>query len=226
MVSLRDDTLVANSNHCPWMQAIRRGRKGSKQGNNANDKMGIITWYLMWGGSRFNVIADLGESSAANADSGTIREEANQSRERFDTSPLDISAKEGKVADWKSTNKAILEGADSKSSDFNQREIAKAAGWVILEGDSTTALDMLNRNRHEVNEFSSLVNSVKRLIARHWTVQLVHTYREGNRSADRMAIWAFSLPLGLHRVANPPRVISQILQQDVIGVGFPRMCLS
>lgn len=60
-------------------------------------------------------------------------------------------------------------------------------------------------------------------IVRDWVVKFSHVYRKGNKVADSLANFAFSLDLGVHLLDSPPIISSRLLLDDVMGVSFPRM---
>lgn len=54
-------------------------------------------------------------------------------------------------------------------------------------------------------------------------VEVVHEYREGNCSADRMAGLAGSVPLDLHVFDNPLPGMAVMVISDIASVSYPRL---
>lgn len=116
--------------------------------------------------------------------------------------------------------------------------IAKAELWGLLDGlniawdrgfrrvevelDSLFVVNVVQQEGEAANDFSSIVQSIKELLGRDWMVNLKHVFREANKSADRMANFATSLPLGCHIFDNPIPGILPLLLQDISGASFPR----
>ncbi|CAN1775903.1 hypothetical protein LINPERHAP1_LOCUS13478, partial [Linum perenne] len=63
---------------------------------------------------------------------------------------------------------------------------------------------------------------VRELCNRYWTVNITHTYREGNRVADLLSHLGHSLAFGSHLITDCNPDIRMALLSDCIGVSFPR----
>lgn len=58
---------------------------------------------------------------------------------------------------------------------------------------------------------------------KNWDCTLCHVWREGNRSADRLARWSHELEPGLLILDEVPQTVKEILNEDVQGVSLPRL---
>ena len=94
---------------------------------------------------------------------------------------------------------------------------------IILEMDSSSAISLLHSCNRSNHPYSSLIDKVKQIIDRNWTVRIVHVYREANRAADLMASKGHSLSLGLHVYCIPPMDLKAVLDEDCRGVALPRL---
>jgi hypothetical protein len=64
---------------------------------------------------------------------------------------------------------------------------------------------------------------VQEFLKLNWQVQINHTWREGNRSADWLANFNFSLDsFNIHVMETPPNEISRLFFDDFIGACMPR----
>ncbi|CAL1356848.1 unnamed protein product [Linum trigynum] len=97
--------------------------------------------------------------------------------------------------------------------------------FLILETNSKLAIDLIKNREDPVHPHSTILNAIRRLLTQDWVVQLVHTYREGNRVADWLSKHGLVYPFGVHELANPPSELSRILTDDTLGVSFPRMVI-
>ncbi|KAI9092319.1 hypothetical protein K1719_027819 [Acacia pycnantha] len=66
--------------------------------------------------------------------------------------------------------------------------------------------------------FAALVHTLARL-------QVVHTYREGNRCADKLANISFGLRVVNCSFVSPPQEVVSLLYSDFVGNVFPRAVL-
>lgn len=58
---------------------------------------------------------------------------------------------------------------------------------VRCYSDSLTALELVSKGGGELHHYASLIRTVRELVKLDWSVELVHTLREGNSSANFMA---------------------------------------
>ena len=61
------------------------------------------------------------------------------------------------------------------------------------------------------------------MIKQGWEIRLQHTYREGNRVADKLANLALSFPLGFQELSHIPGEFRELLHDDRLGMVFPRL---
>ncbi|KAL8167476.1 LOW QUALITY PROTEIN: hypothetical protein V2J09_008975 [Rumex salicifolius] len=72
---------------------------------------------------------------------------------------------------------------------------------IILESDSTLAINLLGRHTPTHHPLSNLAYQCQSFISRNWQVQLRHVVREAYRATDRLAALAFDFPSYL---GDPP----------------------
>ncbi|WCJ37652.1 Polynucleotidyl transferase ribonuclease H-like superfamily protein [Euphorbia peplus] len=96
---------------------------------------------------------------------------------------------------------------------------------VQVEVDSKLCVDLLTRTDTPSNDSTPLINAIQNLIHQNWELSIKHIYREGNRGADYLANLAANLELGFHLLLRPPVGVCKILEQDLLGVSFPRSCI-
>ncbi|WCJ31853.1 Polynucleotidyl transferase ribonuclease H-like superfamily protein [Euphorbia peplus] len=95
---------------------------------------------------------------------------------------------------------------------------------VQVEVDSLLCVDLLHRQSTLSNDLLTLIVGIRTLQQRNWEISISHTYREGNRGADFMANLAATVELGIHFFDRPPMGVHRIIEQDLLGVSFPRIC--
>ena len=93
---------------------------------------------------------------------------------------------------------------------------------MLVEVDSKCIIDLLANTSNSPNNFSSVIQSIRRLFNREWHVCINHIYREANFAADFLANFAMRQPLGFHFFHNPPRGVVNYLIHDMYGNAFPR----
>ncbi|CAL1377953.1 unnamed protein product [Linum trigynum] len=101
----------------------------------------------------------------------------------------------------------------------------KGAQFVILESDSKLALDLIKHRSDQVHPYSTILGQIRCVLAQGWVVQLVHTYREGNRVADWLSKHSLVYHFGTYELDNPPANLDVILREDMMGISFPRQVL-
>ncbi|KAL1560154.1 hypothetical protein AAHA92_10406 [Salvia divinorum] len=104
-------------------------------------------------------------------------------------------------------------------------EIALENGWahVCLEGDSKSLIDIIGRKREaKCRQVQSHVERVNYIIPQFERCVVRHTYREGNRAADRFAQMGHSLKKPQIWRHIPPNEVMRILEQDAQGKTFLR----
>ncbi|CAL1380726.1 unnamed protein product [Linum trigynum] len=94
--------------------------------------------------------------------------------------------------------------------------------FLILETDSKLAIDLIRNREDPAHPHSTILAAIRRLLSQNWVVQLVHTYREGNRVADWLSKHSLVYPFGTCELTSPPRELERLLREDIIGVSFSR----
>ncbi|CAL1409286.1 unnamed protein product [Linum trigynum] len=97
--------------------------------------------------------------------------------------------------------------------------------FLIIESDSRLALDLIQQPHDPTHLHASILADIRRTLAQNWVVQLVHSYREGNRVADWLSKHSLVYPFGMHELDDPPKAARAKLREDVIGVSIPRMVI-
>ncbi|CAI0444865.1 unnamed protein product [Linum tenue] len=69
---------------------------------------------------------------------------------------------------------------------------------ILLQLDSTTAINILTAQDQTVHKYHNLVLQFQGLIQRNWEVRISHIYREGNKVADFLANKGHSVSIGYH----------------------------
>ena len=101
-------------------------------------------------------------------------------------------------------------------------------GWklgirsLLVEVDSKCIIDLLADDSNSPNNFSSVIQSIRRLINREWHVCISHIYHEANFATDFLTNLAIRQPLGFHFLHNPPSGVVNCLFNDMYGNAFPR----
>ncbi|CAN1180764.1 Putative ribonuclease H protein At1g65750 [Linum perenne] len=93
---------------------------------------------------------------------------------------------------------------------------------VNLQLDSLAALAAIKGSSDTDGRHGHIIHRIRDLCSRDWTVNLTHTYREGNRVADLLAHLGHSLAFGSHFITDCNPDIRMALLADCIGVSFPR----
>ncbi|CAN1794997.1 Putative ribonuclease H protein At1g65750 [Linum perenne] len=93
---------------------------------------------------------------------------------------------------------------------------------VNLQLDSLAALAAIRGSSDTGGRHGHIIHMIRDLCSRDWTVNLTHTYREGNRVADLLAHLGHSLAFGSHFITDCNPDIRMALLADCIGVSFPR----
>ncbi|KAF7822273.1 ribonuclease H [Senna tora] len=94
---------------------------------------------------------------------------------------------------------------------------------VEIETDSATATTLIYDNSNGSHPCTQLINRIKLLLSRPWNVSIKHVYRECNKVADFMAKFGQELSHGLHVFEHVPEGCLDLLEQDGLGVVFPRV---
>ena len=68
-----------------------------------------------------------------------------------------------------------------------------------------------------------IINSIRNLLTKDWTVEVNHVYREANNCADRLAKLGHKCPIGLSFFDQLPACISLDFLADQMGQCTPRI---
>jgi len=94
---------------------------------------------------------------------------------------------------------------------------------LIVESDSKVLVDMVSNNCKINGVIPSLIRRIQELLRRDWHTQVIHTWREGNRCADWLANFSFSLDSwNLLVLETPPSELRRLLFDDISGACMPR----
>ncbi|KAL5818299.1 hypothetical protein ACOSQ4_022141 [Xanthoceras sorbifolium] len=93
---------------------------------------------------------------------------------------------------------------------------------IIVESDSKEAVDLINTNSNDNSPFLSIILGCKKLLEGDWSCSIIHTFREANRVADRLAKIGHTLKLGVTIFQVPPPCTILLLDEDQRSVGIVR----
>jgi len=94
---------------------------------------------------------------------------------------------------------------------------------LIVESDSKISIDMISDNFKFNGNIPVLVHRIQKLLKMSWSVQLNHTWREGNMSADWLANLSISRDhFNFIVLESPPSEIQRILFDNLSGACMPR----
>ena len=94
---------------------------------------------------------------------------------------------------------------------------------LIVESDSKLLIDMITYKCNLGGIVPILVRCDCNLLSLDWQVQVLHTLREGNQSADWLANYSLSLDSYCYSmVESPPTNIRSLLFDDIYGACMPR----
>jgi hypothetical protein len=89
--------------------------------------------------------------------------------------------------------------------------------------DSKALIDMITGKVKINGNPPILIRRIQELLKLNWQVHFNHTWREGNKSADWLANFSFSLDFfNTHIMETPPNGISSLLFDDFSGTYMPR----
>jgi ribonuclease HI len=92
-----------------------------------------------------------------------------------------------------------------------------------VESDSKTLIDMITGKVKINGNPPTLIHRIQDLLKLNWQVHFNHIWREGNRSADWLANFSFSLDsFNTHVMETPPSEISSLLFDDFSEACMPR----
>lgn len=93
---------------------------------------------------------------------------------------------------------------------------------LVCYSDSTLAIQLVNTTVNPWHLFAPIISNIKDLMARDWHLQLSHTWREANATADFMAKMGANCNEAWQEFAEPPDGILPLLQDDALRVQFAR----
>ncbi|CAN0926089.1 Putative ribonuclease H protein At1g65750, partial [Linum grandiflorum] len=93
---------------------------------------------------------------------------------------------------------------------------------VQLQLDSTAAISAITGKDSSDLRHRSCIEEARELFSRDWSLHVIHTFREGNKAADRLANHGHSLSFGFHPIHILPREVFDCIRTDSMGVYFPR----
>ncbi|CAN1183539.1 Putative ribonuclease H protein At1g65750, partial [Linum perenne] len=73
---------------------------------------------------------------------------------------------------------------------------------VNIQLDSLAAVAAIKGIPDTDRQHNHIIHQIRELCNRQWTVNLTHTYREGNRVADLLAHWGHSLAFRIHLLTD------------------------
>lgn len=92
---------------------------------------------------------------------------------------------------------------------------------LVVEIDSLCITQLVNKPVDIINEYTSLIQSIKEIIHCNWNVIINHVHREANYIAKYVANYALSFPLGVHHLSSPPLSVTPLLYHDLYRVAYP-----
>jgi ribonuclease HI len=104
-------------------------------------------------------------------------------------------------------------------------DLARRQGITHLqvESDSKVLVDMVTGNCNTNGNISTLIRRIRDLKNMNWQVQINHTWREGNKSADWLANFSFNFnSFDLHVMETLARELQSLLFYDISGACMPR----
>lgn len=94
---------------------------------------------------------------------------------------------------------------------------------LIVESDSKILIDMVTENCKFSGSVPILVQRIRKLLVLDWQVRFRHTWREGNRCADWLANFSFSLDsFNCIIMENPSSELRRLLFDDISDASMPR----
>ncbi|CAL1378563.1 unnamed protein product [Linum trigynum] len=97
--------------------------------------------------------------------------------------------------------------------------------FLILESDSQLGLNLIQKHTDTVHSYVTILGLIRCLLGQRWVVHMVHTYKEGNRVAKKLSKHNFVYHFGTPELEEPPMNQKRMLEEDIIGVSFPRQTL-
>ncbi|CAL1403276.1 unnamed protein product [Linum trigynum] len=86
---------------------------------------------------------------------------------------------------------------------------------LIVETDSQVAIQLVNHRTDSLHLYDALLTAIRRKISQDWVVNLIHTYREGNRVADWLSKHSLVYLYGMYELETPPEELQPLLHDDL-----------
>ncbi|CAN1130258.1 Putative ribonuclease H protein At1g65750 [Linum perenne] len=96
---------------------------------------------------------------------------------------------------------------------------------VVLKMDSKAVISLLTSADMSTHQHSVEKLEFQELIRRDWEIQVEHTFREGNQTADFLASLGYGYPFGSHTVLSSDSRLGYFLRLDCLGIAEPRSVL-
>ncbi|CAN1830979.1 Putative ribonuclease H protein At1g65750 [Linum perenne] len=96
---------------------------------------------------------------------------------------------------------------------------------VVLLLDSKAAISLLNGSQGTAHQHGMEVLQFRELLDRDWTIQIKHTYREGNHAADFLASIGYDYPFGSHTISISDCNLGYFIRYDCMGISETRSVL-
>ncbi|KAK7345282.1 hypothetical protein VNO77_15882 [Canavalia gladiata] len=110
---------------------------------------------------------------------------------------------------------------------FHDLKLAWDIGWkkAKVDIDSTNALALVKNSTVGNDDVTcALVSEINDLVRKDWLVEFSHVFRESNCAVDRLAHLGHSNSprLGFKHFLHAPRILAQVLQDDLADVATQR----
>jgi ribonuclease HI len=97
---------------------------------------------------------------------------------------------------------------------------------VEVEVDSETVVQVIKSGCSKSPKGSSLIKRICQLLAKDWSVDITHIYREANKCADAMANLGCARDFVVEFFVSCPSHVSDLYNLDLLGIPTPRLvCL-
>ncbi|CAN1265969.1 Putative ribonuclease H protein At1g65750, partial [Linum perenne] len=97
---------------------------------------------------------------------------------------------------------------------------------VHLQIDSSTSVLAITNPQQDNSRHGHILQHIRQLMQRNWTVTVSHIFRERNRVADLLAHHGHSLSLGSHFNFVCSSNVERGITSDIVGVCFSRLISS
>lgn len=94
--------------------------------------------------------------------------------------------------------------------------------YLVCYTDSQMTFDLISSPPEPTHQYATIIEGVKALFRRQWVVDLRHTLREGNASADFLAILGSQSDTPLTLWEFPPEGIGTLLMANARRIPFLR----